>query len=206
MITFITCQKASTISLTKNNHNKIIAIQPFDDFNEQSLSLISKEVSNFFHAQTIVLKPITVSQSFRYKYDNYVEEYSADSLIRQLSKLTNDSVVEVIGFTHKNIYVPTEYKLHLNNKDSSFILPKIIFGLGYVSGNSCIITDSRLISTDTALYLNRLRKVILHEMGHNLGLQHCSNETCIMSESNGNIVSLNKTGGDYCENCKRRLH
>ncbi len=62
------------------------------------------------------------------------------------------------------------------------------------------------MSTDKELLANRLRKVIIHEVGHNLGLLHCSDDSCLMSELNGNIATLNKKGGDYCINCRRKLN
>ena len=203
---FISCHTVSRISTTKNNHNKIILLQPIDYDSGQNLLPLSKELKDFFHANVSIAKPITIPNNYRYQIDLYDETYSADSLIQLLSKLINGSVVEVIGITQKNIYVPKDYEFHNNNKERKFSYANNIFGLGFISGNACIISDARLVSSDTALYLNRMRKVILHEVGHNLGLPHCSNDSCIMSESNGNIVSLNQTGGDYCENCKRRLH
>ncbi len=81
-----------------------------------------------------------------------------------------------------------------------------IFGLGYVSGNACVVSDYRLMSINKELLYNRLRKVIIHEIGHSLGLPHCSIDSCIMSESNGNISILNKSGGDYCIKCRMKLN
>ena len=184
----------------------MILIQPVNFDSVQNLVSIGNELKNFFHANVIIAKPIRMPNNYQHQNDVYDETYSADSLIHLLSKLTNDSVVEVIGITNKNIYVPKEFKFQLNNKENKYLLADNIFGLGYVGGKACIISDSRLASTDTALYFNRMRKVILHEMGHNLGLAHCINDSCIMSESNGNITTLNKPGGDFCEKCKRKLH
>jgi len=206
LFAILSCQTVSRISTTKNNHNKTILLQPIDYDSSQNLLTISTELKDFFHANVIIARSIHIPINYRYQNYVYDETYSADSLIHFLSKLANDSVVEVIGITHQNIYVLKDYEFHDSNKDSKYSSANNIFGLGYVSGNACIISDARLVSADTTLYLSRLRKVILHEVGHNLGLPHCSNDICIMSESNGNIVSLNKAGGDYCENCKRRLH
>jgi len=84
--------------------------------------------------------------------------------------------------------------------------PYTIFGIGYIDGNASVVSDYRLQSGDRGLFENRLKKVILHELGHNLGLSHCSVDTCLMSETNGDIVKLNKTGGYYCKKCRQKLN
>jgi archaemetzincin len=119
--------------------------------------------------------------------------------------MTNDSIIEVIGFTHKSIYVLNKLTFKKNNVDTTVTYPKNVFGYGYISGNSCMISDIRLMSNDKTLFLNRLKKVTLHEMGHNFGLEHCRDTNCIMSETNGNILNLNRIGGDYCEKCRKKL-
>ena len=92
-----------------------------------------------------------------------------------------------------------------NNNRTAPKSSKVIFGLGLVSGNASIVSDYRLMSTDHNLYNNRLRNVIIHEMGHNLGLMHCSIDTCLMSETNGDLINLNKVGGDFCSVCRKKL-
>jgi archaemetzincin len=77
---------------------------------------------------------------------------------------------------------------------------------GYIGGNASVVSDYRLQSGDRGLFENRLKKVILHELGHNLGLSHCSVDTCLMSETNGDIVKLNKTGDYYCKKCRQKLN
>ncbi len=120
--------------------------------------------------------------------------------------MANDTIVEVIGLTHKDIYTQREHNTQLNDKDFVLYELRSIFGLAYVSENACVISDYRLMSVDKELLYNRLRKVIIHEIGHNLGLPHCSIDSCLMSESNGNISTLNKIGGDYCKKCRMKIN
>ncbi len=47
---------------------------------------------------------------------------------------------------------------------------------------------------------NHVRKTVLHEFGHTLGMDHCVNNKCIMATHN--IMTCN---GEFCNNCKLKL-
>ncbi len=78
-----------------------------------------------------------------------------------------------------------------------------IFGLALPGGKSAIISDAQLISRNFTisekdkrkLYLRRLAKVSLHELGHTLMLSHSKNPKSVMKYHNS--VSELDTTGDY---------
>jgi archaemetzincin len=175
--------------------NQYIAFQPLGDFNVQETEQVINEVALFYHKKALVLKPMAIPQTF---YHTALHQYSADSIIHLLAKLQNDTVTSIIGLTHQPIFtIKNAGKMPYYNEN--------IFGMGYQPGNACVVSDIRFMSTDKALYAHRLKTVILHEKGHNLGLPHCNNNQCIMSEKTGDIVFMDKTGNDYCARCKNIL-
>src|SRR5215203_81117 len=196
------CRKLPVLSLKRDNQSKIIALQPLEDYDEEQLLSIQNELSSFFNTRVLILKTVPIPPAFRSPYEDH---YSADSLIQFLLRFKNDSICQVVGLTHKNIYTLKNYTVDYNNNDTTFSAYHSIRGLGYISQNACIISDGSLISNDRKLWSNRVLKSILHEVGHNLGLGHCKADNCLMSEKMGEISTLNKMGGDYCKKCRQKL-
>lgn len=192
----VACTPSPYLSLKSNTQKQIIALQPFDNYDESILTDLAFDLRNFYNRQTIILKPVAIPYHF---YDTILWQCSADSLIMFLSALRNDSITEVIGFTHSAIFT-----IKKNGVMPSY--DENIFGLGHQPGNVCVVSDWKFCSTYRSLCYRRLRKVTIHEIGHNLGLSHCPDEKCIMSEKNGNTITLDKNGDDYCQKCRNILY
>ena len=198
LLTFstINCKKQSVFSLDNHSQYQIIAFQPLDDFNMLEIAPVMNEISRFFNKRVIVLKPIDMPATFM---NPGTKRYSADSIILLLSRLQNDTIVEIIGLTNKPIFTIKDAK-NVPYYDEK------IFGMGFQPGNSCVVSDYRFLTTNTTVFNNILRNVIIHEVGHNLGLAHCQNNKCIMSSNNGDTEKLNTINSDYCKSCKKIIN
>ena len=192
----VACTPSPYLSLNSTTQKQIIALQPLDNYDELMLTDLAFAIRDFYNRQTIILKPIKIPEHF---YDTIIHQYSADSLIMFLSALRNDTIAEVIGFTHLSIFT-------IKKNGLTPYYDENIFGLGHQPGNVCVVSDSKFYSTSRSLCYQRLRKVTIHEIGHNLGLSHCPDEKCIMSEKNGNTITLDKNGDDYCQKCRNILY
>ena len=192
----LNCKKQPIFSLGNHTENQIIAFQPLDDFNTLEIGPVINEISSFYNKRVIILKSIDIPATF---LNPAIKKYSADSIILLLSRLQNDSIVEIIGLTNKPIFT-------IKDADHVPYYDEKIFGMGFQPGNSCVVSDYRFRTPNTTVFNNILRNVIIHEVGHNLGLPHCKDNKCNMSTNTGQIEKLNNINNDYCKKCKKIIN
>lgn len=191
----ISCNKQSLFFLSNHTQDQVIGLQPIDGFYLTQMDSLIYEISTFYHKRVILLKPINIPANFIHQE---TQKYSADSIILLLSKLKNDSLVEIIGLTNKPIFTIKYLKAKYYDDEK-------IFGMGYQPGNACIVSGNRLETNNPKIFYDRLKNVLFHEVGHNLGLSHCDNINCIMSGENGYFDNLDIRGKEYCKKCKQKL-
>ena len=94
--------------------------------------------------------------------------------------------------------------------DLDLFVPELnfIFGSAQFGGNA-IVALPRLrqsfygLPDDDNLFFNRIVKEVFHELGHVMGLHHCTNH-CVMQFSNSLHDTDNKPE-TYCPDCLQRL-
>lgn len=133
--------------------------------------------------------------------------YRADKLIKLLKANKPDSIDHILGLISKDISTTKKGKNGQIKKPESSYRDWGIFGLGYRPGASCIVSTYRLkkkISPD--LFISRLKKVCLHELGHNFRLKHCtSGNPCLMQDAVESIKTIDKEPLSLCKNCLLKL-
>jgi len=192
------CSRSSYLSLKNNNKNQVIAFQPLGNYNEPILEHLTIDLRDFYNKQVIILNPVDIPREY---YNENAGQYSGDSLIMFLKTFLNDTIVEVVGLIHDPVF--TMKKTQISRID---YIDGNLLGIGHQPGKTCLVSDFNLKTEYETLYYLRLRKVVIHEIGHNLGLSHCTNDKCIMSEKNGSVINLDNNGSDYCQKCKKILY
>jgi len=171
---------------------KKVAVILYENFDTVMLNTAIDEVKSFYHCDAIILPPQDLP-AFAYYKPRY--RYKADSLLKFQSGLLPSGTQSVIGLTNKDISTTTD-----NHDDWG------IFGLGYCPGKACVISVFRLQSGPYDLYKERFIKVLLHELGHNMGLPHCNyDSTCMMNDAKGTMAQVDLERKWLCPNCKKLL-
>ncbi|HUM50331.1 MAG TPA: archaemetzincin [Chitinophagales bacterium] len=176
-------------NLTKNKIE--LAIQPLAFSDTSTLNWIKQNIKNYYQFNVIILPNITLPKQAFYKPRN---RYRADTIIRFLRDNKPNQFQYIIGFTANDISAT-------KNEYPDFG----IMGLGFVPGPSCVVSTYRLKTSDDNLLKERIAKVVLHEIGHNLGLPHCTNY-CFMHAAEASIKQVDAEPLDLCKECKKNIN
>jgi archaemetzincin len=167
----------------------IITIQPLGKVSNEYIDKVKKSVKSFYGYDCKVLPQKEITKAMLTKVTKRIDANMA------LRKNT----------TKGNLLILTEKDIcHFKDK----LRPEYgIFGLGLRPGKTCIISTFRLKRNVTKQKtLERLEKVALHEIGHNLGLEHCDNDKkCMMNDAKGTIKQVDAEKVWFCDKCKNQI-
>ena len=179
----ISCKKEKTgLSLTIVNFEKI---------DSETAEFVKSVLENEFLLSEVKIIPMKLPDETYYKPRN---RYRADKLIRYLRD--NSDTQKIIGITEKDISTTLG-----NHEDWG------IMGLGFRPGKSCVVSTFRTFrgAKSENHQKERLKKVVLHEFAHTLGLPHCKNSaTCLMRDANGKVSTIDEES-DFCDKCKIKI-
>ena len=123
-------------------------------------------------------------------YDKRRNQYNSKTILKNLLTYPHDSI-KLIGITHLDIYVP---------------ILKYVFGLAQMEGPCAVISLHRLRPqfydqpANPSLFMARIEKTVLHELGHSLGLTHCRDRRCLMSSAT-RISDTDHKKSQFCPSC-----
>ncbi|MCP4219634.1 MAG: hypothetical protein GY765_33690 [bacterium] len=175
-----------------------IALQPIGKVSPDILRKVAAGITKTYCNVEVIIRPeIPLDKSSYYKPRKryralkllyYLEQYYARNVEKRYAKL--------VGITGKDISV-TKGSYH----DWG------IFGLAFVDGAPCVISTFRLHrgAKSEAHFMERLVRVVVHEMGHTFGLHHCPTKGCIMEDARGTIRTVDESTGKFCSPCGEQL-
>lgn len=164
-----------------------IYIYRYDDFPEAKAEQLKNELQEVYPSVILVKTSIPLPKECYYKPR---DRYKGTGLLDDLMKFRNGGYA--LGLTRKIIY-------DRNEISSTFG----VFGISYI-GDSVSVISSLRPKTLKPLSDDEIQELMLHELGHAFGLQHCKNERCMMVDAeHGNKFAQTQS---FCNDCKKYLN
>ena len=179
-----------------------IAIQPIGTVAAYKLSEAHRALEEAYQCRVVMLQSISpASEAF---VNIKTPRYRADKLIARLKENKPDTLDYIIGITELDISTKKRDALGRIKEPKSRYEDFGIFGLGYCPGKSCIVSTFRL-GTDAEKLKSRLTKICVHEIGHNLGLPHCPDKKCVMTDAVEKLSTVDAAKNELCASCRKRI-
>lgn len=197
VLAFISCQKQTTPQI-------LVGIQSYKGFPIAKTDTLAKVIRDFYKVKTVILPEIELPKSAFIQVKS--ARYRADSIIRIQNSVKQDTIDYILGLTQRDISTSKK------DQAGKIKAPKYkyedwgIMGLAYCPGKSCIVSSFRLQHKNPVIHLNRLKKVTVHELGHNLGLPHCPNKKCVMTDAVESIATIDNAKLELCEACQLKIN
>ncbi len=190
VLLFSGCKNFDKNADTSYFRTDTIFIQPLGKVSPKVIDYLKESIHSFYKKPTRTLPVAPFTDDLLAKSRT---RYEANKI---LSRFKSD----------KNIIIITEKDIAFRNRERKSD-EWGIFGLGYRPGKTCVVSTFRLKrNADEEKYKIRIQKVCIHELGHNLGLNHCNKSmNCIMHAANGTISQVDREVLQFCESFKMKL-
>ncbi len=126
-------------------------------------------------------------------FASWRNQYNAGYILRSVSELRREGVG--LGIVDSDIFFG----------DLNFV-----FGLASPTAKVAVVSLYRLnpefygYPQDDEIFMSRIKKEVVHELGHVMGLPHCSDPLCVMSFSNS-ISDVDRKSWEFCSACRRLM-
>ena len=200
-LTLVSCTLTNS---TTELQSKVVGIIPYDGITKEEVTTLAQTIEGFYGLKTVLLPKKELPKSAFVNIKS--PRYRADSIIRIQNRNFPDSLDFIMGLTHKDVSVTKKETDGTVKKPEWKYADFGVMGLAYCPGKSSITSNFRLKSNDKSLQMERFKKVVLHEFGHNLGLPHCPNTQCIMTSAAEKISTIDAEKMELCEHCVDQLN
>lgn len=179
---------------------KGIDIQPLGGAESDVLQSVCVALEKTFGVAVNVREQVVSIDQF---YDERRGQYNSTEILNHLNYLgepghrgnSSSGRHHVVGVTPHDLFIQ---------------ILTYVFGEAALGGRVAVVSYHRFhnelygLPPDRPLVLERARKVAIHEVGHSLGLIHCSMQSCVMHAASY-VEDLDLKGAEFCPLCRSSL-
>ncbi len=167
---------------------KIISLVPVGPIERGLLESLSEGLASHLRVACSI-QPVNLSPEFA--FNPLRAQYHSSEILKRLLAGAPVDCWKILGVTEADLYIP---------------ILTFVFGEAQLADHGAVVSSHRLhqgfygLPDDPALLHQRLLKEALHELGHTLGLRHCSDYRCVMSPSHA-VETIDLKSADFCDAC-----
>lgn len=169
---------------------KVIHIVPLGNIDSGYLEFTKKRITDFYGFECVIDNRIPLTDDI---LASSKKRYEASKIITKYN-------------SKKNVLLLTDVDIAYFNKQKN-ISEYGIIGLGFRPGTTCVVSTFRIKrNVSEKKMLERLEKVSIHEVGHNLGLDHCPHDRkCLMNDARGTVSQIDHEDIWLCDKCNLQI-
>ena len=162
---------------------------PVGEIHDDSAATAADCVAGVFGLRGVFLNPVPVPKG---ALDPKRAQYSSPVLLEAVIRSLPRDRTRALALTSCDIFIP---------------MLTFLFGQAQLGGRVALVSTARLqpqfygLPPNPELVAERLRKEIIHEVGHTLGLVHCPDRSCAMSLANS-IWQVDVKEDAFCRGCR----
>ena len=166
-----------------------LGLVPLGHVDLQVLEHLRTAIAKFLSRPVRILPPRPLPPD---SYHLPRDQYHSTRLLEYLLNEDHDGAFRVLGITTVDLYIP---------------IFTFVFGEAQLDGKAAIISTFRPggsadnLRPRQPVFLERLIKLSLHELGHTFNLPHCRQDGCLMGFA-ANLEILDQKKIELCEYCQ----
>lgn len=166
----------------------VIAVAAAGMIDEEAIAEAESSLGSVFGMKTRRLPPFPEPS---YAYDAARNQYSSTLVLRDALGRKPQDVVKLLVVVDADMFIP---------------MLSFVYGQAQLDGPVAVLSLTRLrqefygLPENHPLFLFRIRKETLHEIGHCFGLTHCRDPLCTMCLSTS-IQQLDRKQAEFCDGC-----
>ena len=170
---------------------KSLDLLPIGDLPAGMLQWLAPALANILRVRCEIL-PYSLKPTFAFHTER--QQYHSSELLGRMQDHLRSVTWRMLGVTGVDLYIP---------------ILTFVFGEAQMGGPCAVVSAHRLrqefygLRADSTVFLERLLKESVHEIGHTLDLTHCEDYRCAMAPSHA-VEWIDLKEGALCATCTNR--